>query len=163
MLESLEGKRGQVRYKPPVPAMKGLFGMPTVVNNVVTFVSVPAILARGGRWYRDLGVGRSRGTIPLQLAGNIKRGGLVEVPFGMSLREVLYDFGGGSRSGRPLRAVQVGGPLGAYLPASQFALVSYSGLLHPFRLDTLRPCATATSRANASASSISSMPAYCGR
>jgi len=120
MLESLEGKRGQVRYKPPVPAMKGLFGMPTVVNNVVTFVSVPAILARGGRWYRDLGVGRSRGTIPLQLAGNIKRGGLVEVPFGMSLREVLYDFGGGSRSGRPLRAVQVGGPLGAYLPASQF-------------------------------------------
>jgi len=126
MLESLEGKRGQVRYKPPVPAVRGLFGMPTVVNNVVTFVSVPAILVHGGKWYRERGVGRSRGTIPLQLAGNIKRGGLIEVPFGVTLREVLYDYGGGSQSGRPLRAVQVGGPLGAYLPASQFdTLIDY--------------------------------------
>ena len=100
MLESLEGKRGQVRPKPPVPAERGLFGMPTVVNNVVTFVSVPAILEQGGAWYREFGVGRSRGTIPLQLGGNIMRGGLIEVPFGVTLREVLYDFGGGSRSAR---------------------------------------------------------------
>ena len=123
MLESIEGKRGIVRAKPPLPAIAGLFGQPTVINNLITFASVPDILAQGAAAYRDLGTGRSRGTLPFQLAGNIKYGGLVEVPFGLSLRELLYDFGGGSRSGRPLRAVQVGGPLGAYLPESQFDTV----------------------------------------
>ncbi|WP_371820385.1 formate dehydrogenase beta subunit [Verticiella alkaliphila] len=120
LLESLEGKRGQVRAKPPLPALRGAFGLPTVVNNVITLASVPDILARGADAYRDLGVGRSRGTLPFQLAGNLRHGGLVEVPFGITLRELLYDFGGGSASGRPLRAVQVGGPLGAYLPETQW-------------------------------------------
>ncbi|MDP2821509.1 MAG: NADH-ubiquinone oxidoreductase-F iron-sulfur binding region domain-containing protein [Sulfuritalea sp.] len=120
LLESLEGRRGIVRAKPPLPAISGLFGQPTVINNVITFGSVPDILAQGATAYRNLGSGRSRGTLPFQLAGNIKYGGLVEVPFGLTLRQLLYDFGGGSRSGRPLRAVQVGGPLGAYLPEAQF-------------------------------------------
>jgi len=120
LLESLEGKRGQVRFKPPLPALAGLFGKPTVINNVITFASVPIILERGAPFYQHFGTGRSRGTLPMQLAGNIKQGGLVEVAFGMTLRELLYDFGGGSLSGRPIRAVQVGGPLGAYMPESQF-------------------------------------------
>ncbi len=120
LLESLEGKRGQVRFKPPLPALAGLFGLPTVINNVITLASVPVILERGAAFYQNFGMGRSRGTLPMQLAGNIKHGGLVEVAFGLTLRELLYDFGGGSLSGRPIRAVQVGGPLGAYLPESQF-------------------------------------------
>jgi formate dehydrogenase iron-sulfur subunit len=120
LLESLEGKRGQVRAKPPLPALKGLFGQPTVINNVISLATVPIILARGAAYYRDFGMGRSKGTLPFQLAGNLKRGGLVEKAFGLSLRELLYDFGGGSASGRALRAVQVGGPLGAYLPESQW-------------------------------------------
>ncbi len=123
LLESLEGKRGQIRFKPPLPAIKGLFGQPTVVNNVVTFASVPIILDRGAGFYRDYGIARSRGTLPLQLAGNLKHAGLVEKAFGVTLRELLYDYGGGSLSGRPIRAVQVGGPLGAYLPESQFDTV----------------------------------------
>jgi formate dehydrogenase iron-sulfur subunit len=123
LLESIEGKRGIVRSKPPLPAISGLFGQPTVINNVISLASVPDILALGASFYRDLGVGRSRGTLPFQLAGNIKFGGLIEVPFGCTLRELLYDYGGGSRSGRPLRTVQVGGPLGAYLPESQFDTV----------------------------------------
>ena len=126
LLESLEGKRGQIRFKPPLPALKGLFGQPTVVNNVITFASVPIILDRGATFYKDYGVGRSRGTLPLQLAGNLKRTGLVEKAFGVTLRELLYDYGDGSLSGRPIRAVQVGGPLGAYLPESQFdTIVDY--------------------------------------
>ncbi|WP_227817747.1 formate dehydrogenase beta subunit [Nitrogeniibacter aestuarii] len=120
MLESLEGKRGIVRAKPPLPAIEGLFGKPTVINNVISLASVPIILAMGAAYYRDYGVGRSRGTLPFQLAGNLKRPGLVELAFGTTLRELLYDFGGGSASGRPIRAVQVGGPLGAYVPESQF-------------------------------------------
>jgi formate dehydrogenase iron-sulfur subunit len=120
MLESLEGKRGEVRVRPPLPAVKGLFGQPTVVNNVISLASVPVILERGAQFYRDFGSGRSRGTIPLQLAGNIKRGGLIERAFGLTLRELVYDYGGGSASGRPIRAVQIGGPLGAYIPAAQF-------------------------------------------
>ncbi len=120
MLESLEGKRGMVRFKPPLPAIEGLFGKPTIVNNVISLASVPIILDKGGEYYRDYGMGRSRGTLPFQLAGNIRQGGLVEKAFGLTLRELLYDFGGGSASGRPIRAVQVGGPLGAYLPESQF-------------------------------------------
>jgi formate dehydrogenase iron-sulfur subunit len=120
LLESLEGKRGIVRFKPPLPAVEGLFGRPTVVNNVITFAAVPTILAEGAEYYRNYGMGRSRGTLPFQLAGNIRHGGLVEKAFGVTLRELLYDYGGGSRSGRPIRAVQVGGPLGAYLPESQF-------------------------------------------
>lgn len=122
MLDSLEGKRGQVRYKPPLPALKGLFGKPTVINNVVTLASVPLILDKGAAFYKDYGMGRSRGTLPIQLAGNIKYGGLVEKAFGVTLRELLYDFGGGTRSGRPIRAVQVGGPLGAYIHESDFDL-----------------------------------------
>ena len=120
LLESLEGKRGTVRFKPPVPAVSGLFGKPTVVNNVITLSSIPIIFERGADFYRDYGMGRSRGTLPIQLTGNIKHGGLVEKAFGVTLRELLYDYGGGSASGRPIRAVQVGGPLGAYVPASQF-------------------------------------------
>ena len=119
MLESLEGKRGMVRAKPPLPALEGLFGKPTVINNVLTLTSVPVILAKGAAFYRDFGAGRSHGTQPFQLAGNIKQGGLVELAFGVSLHELIYRFGGGTASGRPLRAVQVGGPLGAYLPADQ--------------------------------------------
>ncbi|SFQ31645.1 NADH-quinone oxidoreductase subunit NuoF [Variovorax sp. 770b2] len=122
LLESLEGKRGIVRAKPPLPAITGLFGQPTLINNVITLASVPLILARGAEYYRDFGVGRSRGTLPMQLAGNIKHGGLVEKAFGVTLRELLYDYGGGSASGRPIKAVQVGGPLGAYLPESQWDL-----------------------------------------
>ena len=120
LLESLEGKRGQIRYKPPLPAIQGLFGKPTVINNVITLASVPIILDKGAEYYQHFGMGRSRGTLPIQLAGNIKRGGLIEKAFGITLRELLYDYGGGSLSGRPIRAVQVGGPLGAYLPESQF-------------------------------------------
>ena len=120
MLESLEGRRGEVRVRPPLPAIKGLFGQPTVVNNVITLASVPLILARGAAFYRDFGTGKSRGTIPLQLAGNVKRGGLVERAFGLTVRELVEGYGGGTASGRPVRAVQIGGPLGAYLPESQF-------------------------------------------
>ena len=120
MLESLEGKRGIVRYKPPLPAISGLFGKPTVINNVISLASVPIILDRGADFYTNYGMGRSRGTLPIQLAGNLKHGGLVEKAFGVTLRELLYDYGGGSITGRPIRAVQVGGPLGAYLPESQF-------------------------------------------
>jgi formate dehydrogenase iron-sulfur subunit len=120
MLESLEGRRGIVRAKPPVPALVGLFGAPTVINNVITLASVPIILSRGAAFYNNAGMGRSRGTLPIQLAGNVRNGGLVEVPFGTTLRELLERYGGGTASGRPIRAVQVGGPLGAYLHAGQF-------------------------------------------
>jgi formate dehydrogenase iron-sulfur subunit len=119
MLESLEGKRGMVRPKPPIPALEGLFGKPTVINNVLSFAAVPYILAEGGAAYKNYGMGRSRGTLPFQLAGNIKRGGLVEKAFGVTLRDLIEGFGGGTFTGRPIRAVQVGGPLGAYLPASR--------------------------------------------
>lgn len=118
MLESIEGKRGMVRFKPPLPAIEGLFGKPTIINNVVSLATVPLIIERGGEFYRRYGAERSRGTTPMQLAGNVARPGLVEVPFGLSLRELIYDYGGGTASGRPLRAVQVGGPLGAYFPES---------------------------------------------
>jgi formate dehydrogenase iron-sulfur subunit len=107
-----------VRFKPPVPAIAGLFGKPTLINNVLTFAAATTILAKGGDYYAAFGVGRSRGTMPFQLSGNIARGGIVEVPFGATLRSVVEEFGGGSLSGRPLRAAQVGGPLGAYLPPS---------------------------------------------
>lgn len=120
MLESLEGKRGVVRAKPPLPAVSGLFGQPTVINNVMSLATVPVILARGAAFYRDYGQGRSRGTLPFQLAGNLRHTGLVEKAFGVTLRELLEDYGGGSFSGKPLRTAQVGGPLGAYVPASQF-------------------------------------------
>ncbi len=122
MLESLEGRRGIVRAKPPLPAIAGLFGQPTVINNVITLASVPLILERGAAFYRDYGMGRSQGTLPFQLAGNVARGGLIEKAFGVTLRELLFDFGGGTRSGRPIKAVQVGGPLGAYVPESQWDL-----------------------------------------
>jgi formate dehydrogenase iron-sulfur subunit len=120
LLESLEGKRGQIRPKPPLPAIAGLFAKPTVVNNLVSLATVPVILAEGATHYKDFGMGRSRGTMPLQLAGNIKQGGLIERAFGLTLRELIYDYGGGTYSGRAVRAVQVGGPLGAYWPASLF-------------------------------------------
>ncbi|HVB70050.1 MAG TPA: NADH-ubiquinone oxidoreductase-F iron-sulfur binding region domain-containing protein [Acidimicrobiales bacterium] len=122
MLESLEGKRGVVRAKPPLPAIEGLFGQPTAVNNVLSLASVLPILTRGAAFYQDLGVGRSRGTQVFQLAGNVAQGGIVELAFGITLGEMLERFGGGTRSGRPIRAVQVGGPLGAYVPPAQFNL-----------------------------------------
>ncbi|MFF9127177.1 formate dehydrogenase beta subunit [Streptomyces sp. NPDC014889] len=122
MLESLEGKRGMVRSKPPIPALEGLFGRPTVVNNVLTLATVPVILARGAQAYQELGVERSRGTQVFQLGGNIAHGGIVETAFGVTLRELVEDYGGGTLSGRPVRTVQVGGPLGAYLPDSLFDL-----------------------------------------
>ena len=122
LLESIEGRRGEVRAKPPLPAHSGLFGMPTVINNVLSLAAVPFILAEGGKAYADFGIGRSLGTMPIQLAGNIRYGGLFETPFGISLRELIYDIGGGTASDRPVRAVQVGGPLGAYIPPSMFDL-----------------------------------------
>jgi formate dehydrogenase iron-sulfur subunit len=124
MLESLEGRRGQVRAKPPLPALDGLFGRPTVVNNVLTLAAAPVILAQGAAAYGAFGVGRSLGTQPFQLGGNVARGGLVEAPFGITLDELINGFGGGTRSGRPLRAVQVGGPLGAYVPADRLHLAA---------------------------------------
>ena len=120
MLESIEGKRGLVRAKPPLPAHKGLFGRPTVINNVLSFAAVPFILAGGAQAYADCGMGRSRGTKPIQLAGNVKHGGLFEVAFGITLGELVDEVGGGTASGRPVRAVQVGGPLGAYFPRALF-------------------------------------------
>ena len=119
LLESLEGKRGEIRAKPPVPAIAGLFGRPTLVHNVITLCAVPAILEHGGAAYAELGVGRSTGTMTFQLAGNVERGGLIELPFGVSLRELIEDWGGGTRTGRDVGAVQVGGPLGAYLSGAQ--------------------------------------------
>ena len=124
LLNSLEGRRGTVRAKPPIPALAGLFGRPTVVNNVLTIATVPAILADRQPRYGELGVGRSTGTSVFQLAGNVARGGIVEVPFGVTVRELVHDWGGGTRSGRPVRAVQVGGPLGAYLPADGLDVVA---------------------------------------
>ncbi len=116
MLESLEGKRGMVRAKPPLPALEGLFGKPTVINNVLTLAAVPLILSRGAAYYRDLGMGQSRGTQPFQLAGCVRNGGLVEKAFGITLRTLVEEFGGGTATGRPIKAVQVGGPLGGYIP-----------------------------------------------
>ena len=116
LLESLEGKRGIVRAKPPIPALKGFLGKPTLVNNVMTFTAVPYILEHGAKAYAEYGMGRSLGTLPIQLAGNIRQGGLIEYAFGITIRQVIEDFGGGTASGRPVRAVQVGGPLGAYFP-----------------------------------------------
>ena len=136
LLDSLEGKRGQVRAKPPLPAHKGLFGRPTVVNNVISLASVPVILAEGAEAYRDLGLGRSRGTMPIQLAGNLRYRGLFEAAFGLSLGDLVDEIGGGAASGRPVRAVQVGGPLGAYFPRALFdtpfdyeAFTAKSGLI----------------------------------
>lgn len=120
LLESLEGKRGQVRARPPLPAHKGLFGQPTVVNNVLSLATVPFILAEGAGAYAEIGFGRSRGTMPIQIAGNVRYGGLFETGFGVGLGELVEDIGGGTMSGRPVRAVQVGGPLGAYLPPALF-------------------------------------------
>src|SRR6185369_16165676 len=120
LLESIEGKRGFVRAKPPLPAHKGLFQRPTVINNVLSLAAVPFILAEGGKAYAEYGMGRSRGTMPIQLAGNIRNGGLFETPFGLTLGELVEDIGGGAASGRPVRAVQVGGPLGAYFPRALF-------------------------------------------
>ncbi len=120
LLESLEGKRGTIRPKPPLPAIAGLFGKPTVVNNVLTLAAATTILAKGAEYYASFGVDRSRGTMPFQLGGNVAQGGLVELGFGVSLNAVVNQFGQGSRSGRPVKAIQVGGPLGAYLPASQW-------------------------------------------
>ena len=120
LLESLEGKRGIIRAKPPLPAVAGLFGQPTLVHNVITLCSVPWIVRNGGKAYSDYGVGRSTGTMPFQLSGNVKEGGLIEIPFGMPLGELIETFSGGTRSGRPIKAVQIGGPLGAYLPPDRF-------------------------------------------
>ena len=142
LLNSLEGKRGVVRAKPPLPALEGFMGRPTVVNNVISLATVPVILERRAEFYAGFGLGRSRGTIPLQIAGNVKQGGLYEIAFGLTLREIVEQIGGGTASGRPVKAVQVGGPLGAYLAPSQFetpfgyeeyagqnALIGHAGLV----------------------------------
>jgi formate dehydrogenase iron-sulfur subunit len=118
MLESIEGRRGMVRFKPPVPALEGLFGKPTVINNVVSFATIPIIVERCGEFFREYGTGNSRGTMPFQLAGNVKRPGLIETPLGVTLREMIYEYGSGTTSGKPVRAAQVGGPLGAYFTES---------------------------------------------
>ena len=123
LLESLEGKRGIVRAKPPLPALEGLFGKPTIVNNVLSLAAVPYIMSQGSQAYQQYGTNRSRGTLPFQLAGNVKQGGLIELPFGSSLQDLLDDFSGGTESGKAMKAIQVGGPLGAYLPSSQFNLL----------------------------------------
>ena len=120
LLNSLEGKRGVVRAKPPLPAIQGLFGKPTVINNVISLASVPIIMDKGAAFYKDFGMGRSRGTIPIQIAGNVKHGGLFEAAFGLTLGEIVDDIGGGTATGRPVKAVQVGGPLGAYFPRALF-------------------------------------------
>jgi formate dehydrogenase iron-sulfur subunit len=120
LLNSLEGKRGIVRAKPPLPALQGFLGRPTVVNNVISLASVPVIMEKGAAFYKDFGMGRSRGTIPIQIAGNVKHGGLYEVAFGLTLGQIVNDIGGGTATGRPVKAVQVGGPLGAYFPTSLF-------------------------------------------
>ena len=120
LLNSLEGKRGIVRAKPPIPALEGFLGKPTVVNNVLSLATVPWIMANGAAAYAAHGIGRSRGTMPLQIAGNVKHGGLFEVAFGLSLGEIVDGIGGGTASGRPVKAVQVGGPLGAYFPRALF-------------------------------------------
>ena len=120
LLDSLEGKRGQVRAKPPIPALIGLFGKPTIINNTISLATIPVILAKGAKHYADFGMGRSRGTMPVQIAGNVKHGGLFEAAFGITLGEIINDIGGGTASGRPVRAVQAGGPLGAYFPPSLF-------------------------------------------
>jgi formate dehydrogenase iron-sulfur subunit len=120
LLNSLEGKRGVVRAKPPLPAIQGLFGKPTVINNVISLASVPVIMDKGAVFYKDFGMGRSRGTIPIQIAGNVRNGGLFEAAFGMTLGEIVDDIGGGTATGRPVKAVQVGGPLGAYFPRALF-------------------------------------------
>jgi formate dehydrogenase iron-sulfur subunit len=122
LLNSLEGKRGEVRAKPPLPALEGLFGKPTVVNNVLTLAAIPWILTNGGDAYAAFGMVRSKGTMPVQIAGNVKHGGLFEIAFGITLGELIYDIGGGTETGRPVRCVQVGGPLGAYIPPAQFDL-----------------------------------------
>ncbi len=122
MLQSMEGKRGTVRVKPPIPAIAGLFGKPTVVNNVLSLAAVPLILAKGAEFYKDYGIGRSRGTQPFQLAGNVRHGGLVEKAFGVTIRELIEEFGGGTASGRPFRAAQIGGPLGAYVDEAMLDL-----------------------------------------
>ena len=129
LLDSLEGKRGLIRFKPPLPAIEGLMGKPTVVNNVLSLGAISTILAEGPAFYRDFGTGRSRGTLTVQLAGNILRGGLVEVPFGVTLRDLVEGYGGGTASGRPVRAIQVGGPLGTYLPESQWDVTLNYGAL----------------------------------
>jgi formate dehydrogenase iron-sulfur subunit len=120
LLDSLEGKRGLVRAKPPLPAHKGLFGKPSIINNVLSLSSVPVILDKGAAFYKDFGMGKSRGTMPIQLAGNVKYPGLYEIAFGVTLGELVDQVGGGTASGRPVRAVQVGGPLGAYFPRALF-------------------------------------------
>jgi len=120
LLNSLEGRRGVVRAKPPLPAVQGLFGCPTAVNNVLTLAALPSILAEGPEAHAALGTGRSRGTVVLQIAGNVRRGGLCEVPFGVTLGEVVHDLAGGTATGRPVKAVQVGGPLGAWFPPALF-------------------------------------------
>ncbi len=134
LLESLEGRRGQVRAKPPLPVHSGLFGKPTVINNVLTFAAAPTIMAGGAAAYRDLGMGRSRGTMPIQLAGDVKYGGLFETPFGVTLGELVNEIGGGTLSGRPIRGVQVGGPLGPYSPPALFdtakaGLIGHGGVV----------------------------------
>ncbi len=120
LLDSLEGKRGVVRAKPPLPALEGLFGKPTVVNNVLSLASIPTIIANGGEAYNSLGFERSRGTMPVQVGGNVARGGLFEVEFGTTIGDIINKLCGGTRTGKPVKAMQIGGPLGAYFGPEAF-------------------------------------------
>ncbi len=130
LIQSVEGKRGTPRPRPPYPAVSGLFGCPTLINNVESFASVPTILRKGADWYSSIGVGKSKGTKVFALAGRIVNTGLVEVPMGMTLREIIYDIGGGIPDGRPFKAVQTGGPSGGCIPAEHLDTpVSYETLI----------------------------------
>ena len=129
LIASIEGKRGEPRPRPPFPANKGLFGMPTNVNNVETLANIPMILARGGGWFSSIGTEKSKGTKVFSLVGKINRGGLVEIPMGTTLKEIIYDIGGGIQNDRTFKAVQTGGPSGGCIPAEYLDIgVDYENL-----------------------------------
>jgi len=116
LIASVEGKRGMPRIRPPFPAIKGLWGKPTNINNVETFANIPRIILKGSKWFNSRGTAKSKGAKVFALAGKIKRGGLIEVPMGITLREIIYDIGGGIKSGKNFKAVQMGGPSGGCIP-----------------------------------------------
>lgn len=129
LIASIEGRRGQPRPRPPYPAEKGLWGFPTLINNVETFANVPAILNKGADWFASMGTSQSKGTKVFALAGRIENTGLIEVPMGISLKDIVYDMGGGAPNGGRIKAVQTGGPSGGCIPSDHFDLpVDYESL-----------------------------------
>jgi NADH:ubiquinone oxidoreductase subunit F (NADH-binding)/(2Fe-2S) ferredoxin/NAD-dependent dihydropyrimidine dehydrogenase PreA subunit len=116
LMASIEGSRGEPRTRPPFPAQKGLWGKPTNINNVETYANVPPIILRGAEWYSTMGTEKSKGTKTFALAGDVKNTGLIEVPFGITLREIIFDIGGGIKNDKKFKAVQTGGPMGGCLP-----------------------------------------------